>query len=94
MLITPPAPTVAFKLGTFESDPLSMYKGDLMLVCCNLSGVPSIVTKCGFVKSEEDKVLPVGIQFIGRKFGEIDLIKIAHIFEQTHSETQDDATKL
>ncbi|GMH33424.1 hypothetical protein BSKO_01258 [Bryopsis sp. KO-2023] len=80
-LITPTAPSLAFKFGEV-SDPLTMYKGDLMLVGCNLAGLPSLVVPCGVVERDGQK-LPLGMQLIGKSFGEKDIIDVAHIFEQT-----------
>ena len=81
-LLTPVAPTAAYKLGEKSSDPLAMYKGDLMTVNVNLAGLPAVSVPCGFVEEGGVK-LPVGLQLIGRAFGEEDLLQIAHIYEQT-----------
>jgi len=64
------------------SDPLAMYKGDLMTVNVNLAGLPAVSVPCGFVE-EEGVRLPVGLQLIGRAFGEADLLQLAHVYEQT-----------
>ena len=85
-LISPTAPSPAYLLGEKASDPLSMYKGDLMTVNVNLAGLPAIVVPCGTVDSQggEGKVqLPVGLQIIGRSFGEKEMIEIAFAFEQS-----------
>lgn len=81
-LLSPTAPTPAFKLGEVSSDPLQMYKGDLMLVGCNLAGLPGIVVPCGHA-TEDGSKLPIGVQIIGRPFDEEGIIEIAHIFEKT-----------
>ena len=67
-----------------------MYKGDLMTVNVNLAGLPAVVVPCAYVPavsaggSEADgKLLPVGLQLVGRAFGEAELLEIAHVFEQT-----------
>ena len=49
--------------------------------CC--AGLPAITVPAGFEGSPEGKRLPVGLQIIGKAFGEANIIKIAHIFEQT-----------
>lgn len=86
ILLTPTAPTPAYRIGEKSTDPLAMYKGDLMTVNVNLSGLPAIVVPCGFVPSEDGQAqLPVGLQMIGRAFGEAELCAIAHAFEQTLS---------
>ena len=81
-LISPTAPTPAYLLGEKSSDPLAMYKGDLMTVNVNLAGLPAIVLPCGSV-TEGGKALPVGLQIIGRAFGEKEMIEIAYAFEQS-----------
>lgn len=89
VLLTPTAPSPAYRLGDKSTDPLAMYKGDLMTVNVNLSGLPAIVVPCGFVAAAEEGgssvQLPVGLQMIGRAFGEAELCAIAHTFEQTLS---------
>ncbi|MCA9366801.1 Asp-tRNA(Asn)/Glu-tRNA(Gln) amidotransferase subunit GatA [Candidatus Kaiserbacteria bacterium] len=62
-VLTPTAPTPAFKLGEQE-DPLAMYRQDIFTVPVNLTGVPAITFPMGRV--EQDGVsLPVGVQYIG-----------------------------
>ena len=78
VLLCPTAPTPAYRLGENTKDPLSMYKGDLMTVNVNLAGLPAVVVPCGSVDG-----LPVGVQLIGRAFGEADMLHIAHVFETT-----------
>ena len=81
-LLSPVAPSAAYPLGSKCTDPLAMYKGDLMTVSINLAGVPALVVPCGTINSE-GSALPVGVQFIGRAFGEKDLLSIGHIYEKT-----------
>lgn len=80
-LLCPTAPTPAYKLGEKTSDPLAMYKGDLMTVNVNLSGLPAVSMPCGRVCVDGIE-LPIGMQLIGRAFGEEDLLSIAHIYER------------
>lgn len=86
-LLTPTAPTTAYKLGEKSNDPLEMYKGDLMTVNVNLAGLPAIVVPCGHAAVPEAAgaggKLPVGLQMVGRAFGEAELLELAHVFEQT-----------
>ncbi|XP_055808422.1 glutamyl-tRNA(Gln) amidotransferase subunit A, chloroplastic/mitochondrial isoform X2 [Solanum dulcamara] len=82
ILISPAAPSAAYKIGEKKNDPLSMYAGDIMTVNVNLAGLPALVLPCGFVDSS-DVFLPVGIQMIGAAFEEEKLLKVGHIFEQT-----------
>ncbi len=77
-IITPTAPTTAFKIGEKSSDPLSMYLSDIYTISANLSGVPAISLPCGFSKNN----LPIGLQLMAKPFAEETLFKIAYTFEQ------------
>lgn len=68
MILTPTAPTPAFKIGEKE-DPLAMYRQDIFTVPVNLTGVPAITFPMGTVEREE-KSLPVGVQYIGPHGGD------------------------
>ncbi|KAK9822511.1 hypothetical protein WJX81_008348 [Elliptochloris bilobata] len=85
LLLSPAAPTTAYRIGQVCDDPLEMYQGDLMTVNLNLAGLPAITVPCGFEEPRDDGAarLPVGLQIIGRAFGEADMIGVAHVFEQT-----------
>ena len=78
VLLTPTSPTVAFKLGEKESDPLSMYQSDICTVSINMVELPALVVPCGMVNG-----LPMGMQLIGRKYAEETLYNVAYTFEQT-----------
>jgi aspartyl-tRNA(Asn)/glutamyl-tRNA(Gln) amidotransferase subunit A len=82
-LLTPATPDVAYEIGEKIMDPLQMYTGDLMTVNVNLAGLPAIVVRSSrnLCKKHADADLPIGIQFIGKHFGEDQLLEIAHIFE-------------
>jgi aspartyl-tRNA(Asn)/glutamyl-tRNA(Gln) amidotransferase subunit A len=75
VIITPTAPTPAFKLGE-KADPLSMYRQDIFTVPVNLTGVPAISFPMGMVEREE-KSLPIGVQYIGPHGGDARLFSIA-----------------
>lgn len=78
-VVTPTAPTPAFKLGEKE-DPMAMYRQDIFTVPVNLTGVPALSIPMGTVE-REGKMLPVGIQFIAPHAGEsrlFDLGKRVH----------------
>uniref|UniRef100_A0A2P2II14 Glutamyl-tRNA(Gln) amidotransferase subunit A, chloroplastic/mitochondrial n=2 Tax=Rhizophora mucronata TaxID=61149 RepID=A0A2P2II14_RHIMU len=81
ILISPAAPSTAYKFGEKKNDPLAMYAGDIMTVNVNLAGLPALVLPCGFVGGPAG--LPVGLQMIGAAFDEEKLLKVGHIFEQT-----------
>jgi aspartyl/glutamyl-tRNA(Asn/Gln) amidotransferase subunit A (EC 6.3.5.-) len=77
VLLSPTAPTPAFKLGEKLTDPLSMYLSDICTVPLNLAGLPGISVPAGFVNG-----LPVGLQLMGKAFAEGMLYRIAYTFEQ------------
>lgn len=78
IILGPTAPTTAPKLGASLSDPLKMYLGDIYTVSVNLAGLPAISLPCGV----DSKGLPIGLQLIGKHFGEKDIIRAAYSFEQ------------
>jgi aspartyl-tRNA(Asn)/glutamyl-tRNA(Gln) amidotransferase subunit A len=78
-IVTPTSPTAAFKLGEKSDDPLQMYLSDIFTISCNLAGICGISIPCGFTKSPK---LPIGLQLLGKPFGEEALLKIAHAYEQ------------
>jgi aspartyl-tRNA(Asn)/glutamyl-tRNA(Gln) amidotransferase subunit A len=82
-LLSPAAPTPAYVIGEKATNPLEMYKGDVMTVNLNLAGLPAVVLPCGFSDAPGGGRLPVGMQLAGRMFGEADLLALAHAFEQT-----------
>jgi len=77
-IITPTAPTPAFRLGEKTSDPLTMYLADIYTVTGSLAGVPGISVPCGKTKAG----LPVGMQVFGPHFKEGSVLQITHAFEQ------------
>jgi aspartyl-tRNA(Asn)/glutamyl-tRNA(Gln) amidotransferase subunit A len=77
LLIGPVAPTTAFKLGENTSDPIKMYLEDIMTVPASLAGLPAISVPAGFSQTG----LPVGIQFIGPRKSDADLLVLARSME-------------
>ena len=77
VIATPASPTAAFKVGEKVSDPLQMYLSDIFTISVNLAGVPAISVPCGFTSN----TLPIGLQLIGRHFGEGLLLKVAYAYE-------------
>ena len=80
-LITPCAPTPAFKFGA-NQDPLTMYLNDLYTIPSALAGVCASAVPAGFTAAGEGKALPVGIQFICGGFEEAKLLRISKAFEE------------
>ncbi len=78
MLLTPVAPTPAFKIGTMVDDPLKMYLSDIFTIPTNLAGTCAMSLPCGF--SEEG--LPIGLQLVGKPFAEAEMLQAAYAFEQ------------
>jgi aspartyl-tRNA(Asn)/glutamyl-tRNA(Gln) amidotransferase subunit A len=79
-LLTPTAPTTAFKLGEKMDDPLAMYLNDIYTVTANLAGVPGISVPCG-ISSEG---LPVGLQLLGPHWSEATLLRLSHAFQTAY----------
>ncbi len=79
ILLGPIAPSTAPKLGESLSDPLKMYLADIYTVSVNLAGLPAISLPCGL----DSKGLPIGLQLIGRHFGEKDILRAAYSYEQS-----------
>jgi len=77
-IITPTAPTPAFRLGEKTADPLQMYLADIYTVTGSLAGVPGISVPCGKTKVG----LPVGMQIFGSHFSEGRVLQLAHAFEK------------
>lgn len=77
-LLTPTTPTPAFNLGEKVNDPLTMYLSDVCTIPINLAGIPALSLPFGLVDG-----LPVGIQLIGKAFGEGTLLKAAYALEQS-----------
>ena len=78
VLLTPTAPSTAFKTGAHADDPLSMYLADLLTIPVNLAGLPAISVPCGFSAAG----LPIGMQLIGNVLDESRLLRAAHQYEQ------------
>jgi aspartyl-tRNA(Asn)/glutamyl-tRNA(Gln) amidotransferase subunit A len=76
-VVTPTAPTVAFKLGEKTADPLEMYLQDFCTVPMSLAGIPAISIPNGLSDG-----LPVGFQIAGPAFSENRLLRAAYVLEQ------------
>ena len=77
VIMGPSAPSVAFKSGEKQEDPLAMYLQDIFTISTNLAGLPAMSIPAGFVNE-----LPVGLQLIGNHFEESKILNAAHIFQK------------
>lgn len=78
MILSPVAPTTAYKIGENSSDPLKMYLGDIYTVSVNLAGIPAVSVPCGFGSNG----MPIGMQLIGNAFDESKLVRAAYAFQR------------
>ena len=79
LIVSPTSPTAAFKIGEKVDDPLQMYLSDIYTISANLASICGISIPCGFTSAN----LPVGLQLLGRPFGEEQLLRTAHAYEQS-----------
>ncbi|MBP2628462.1 MAG: Glutamyl-tRNA(Gln) amidotransferase subunit [Firmicutes bacterium] len=79
VIITPTAPTTAFRIGEKANDPLAMYLQDVCTIPVNLAGVPAVSIPCGFAAN-----MPIGLQIIAKPLAEETLIRTAYTFEQNN----------
>jgi aspartyl-tRNA(Asn)/glutamyl-tRNA(Gln) amidotransferase subunit A len=77
-IVTPTAPTTAFKLGEKTGDPLQMYLSDIYTLSINLAGLPALSLPCGL----DSDALPIGMQIIGKHFDETTVLRLAYAYEQ------------
>jgi len=78
VIVTPTAPTTAFKLGEKTQDPLQMYLSDIYTISINLAGLPALSLPCGF----DSEGMPIGLQIIGKPFDESTIFRVAYNYEQ------------
>ena len=80
-LVTPVAPTTAFRLGEKTADPLTMYLSDIFTISVNLAGLPALALPCGF----DGVGLPIALQVIGRPFDEATVLRVGATYEAATS---------
>lgn len=78
IILTPTAPTTAFKIGEKSDNPLEMYLSDICTVSVNIAGLPGLSMPCGV----DSKGMPVGMQLIGKRFDEETLLNAGYTYEQ------------
>jgi len=82
LILTPTAPTPAFKAGEKMDDPLTMYLSDIFTIPANLAGLPGVSVPAGLSSDG----LPIGLQLMAPAFEEARLIRACHAFErETHA---------
>jgi aspartyl-tRNA(Asn)/glutamyl-tRNA(Gln) amidotransferase subunit A len=84
VVVTPTAPTTAFRLGEKMSDPLQMYLSDIFTISVNLAGLPGMAIPCGY----DGRGMPIGLQLIGPAFGEEVILRAGDAFERSGTVTR------
>jgi aspartyl-tRNA(Asn)/glutamyl-tRNA(Gln) amidotransferase subunit A len=77
VIAAPVAPTTAFEIGVHHGDPLSMYLEDIFTIPANLAGIPGVAFPVGF----DSNRMPIGLQVMGSRFQEHDLLNIAAVYQ-------------
>jgi aspartyl-tRNA(Asn)/glutamyl-tRNA(Gln) amidotransferase subunit A len=78
-IVTPVAPTPAFKLGEKADDPIAMYLADIYTVTASLAGICGISVPCGVSREG----LPIGAQILGKHFAEGTVFRVARAVEKS-----------
>ncbi len=81
VIVSPTAPTTAFKLGENQDDPVQMYLNDIYTISANLAGICGISVPAG----THSNGLPVGIQFMGDAFKENNILRAGRAVESLHN---------
>ncbi|MFA5125064.1 MAG: Asp-tRNA(Asn)/Glu-tRNA(Gln) amidotransferase subunit GatA [Patescibacteria group bacterium] len=76
VILTPVAPTPAFKLGENINDPLKMYLADVFTIPASLAGICGLTIPAGLTDN-----LPVGIQLLGKRFDEKTVLRVGHQYQ-------------
>lgn len=77
-IVTPTAPTPAFRIGEKTDDPIAMYLSDVYTIPANLAGLPAMSIPCGL----STLGLPIGLQIMAKPFDEETIFRVAYTFEQ------------
>ncbi len=78
VMLTPTAPTCAYKIGQQENDPVKMYLADICTVTANIAGLPVISTPCGYGADG----MPIGMSLVGKAFDETQIIAFCDAYER------------
>lgn len=79
VIAAPTTPTTAFKIGQNTDDPLAMYLEDVFTLPGSLAGICGLNVPCGF----DNQGLPIGLQILGKAFGEDTILRVGHAYEQS-----------
>ena len=79
LILSPVAPSPAFKIGENTDDPLTMYLTDIFTLSANMAGIPGISIPAGYSSNG----LPIGIQMMANRFDEMSLLRAGYGFETT-----------
>lgn len=79
VLVSPTAPTTAFRLGEKLDDPMAMYLNDIATIPANLAGVPGMSLPSGV--ADEDG-LPTGIQILAPATEDARLYRVGAVLEK------------
>lgn len=78
VLLTPTAPTTAYRCDENIDDPVKMYAADICTVTANIVGIPTISSVCGYDKNG----LPIGFSIAAKHFDDATAIQFADCFER------------
>jgi aspartyl-tRNA(Asn)/glutamyl-tRNA(Gln) amidotransferase subunit A len=87
VLVAPPTPSVAAKLGTAAENPLHGYIADQLNIPASLAGLCALSVPCGFARPADGETpsldgLPVGLQIIGPQWGEQKIFNVGYAYQQ------------
>jgi aspartyl-tRNA(Asn)/glutamyl-tRNA(Gln) amidotransferase subunit A len=77
LIAGPTTPGLPFGLGEQTDDPVTMYLNDIFTIGVNLAGLPGMSIPAGMANG-----LPIGLQLVGKHFGEAELLNAAHQYQQ------------
>lgn len=78
VIITPTAPSVAYKIGSNDTDPIKMYTADMLTVPVNIAGLPALSVPCG----KEKNGMPIGMSITGKRFDEATVLQVGNAYEK------------
>jgi aspartyl-tRNA(Asn)/glutamyl-tRNA(Gln) amidotransferase subunit A len=77
-ILTPTAPSAAFRAGDKMDDPVAMYLNDVFTVPTSLAGLPGISVPAGL----SGEGLPLGLQVVGQPWDEATVFRVAKALEE------------